>query len=897
MSTHSSAEADQKRPPGPHNPDVEYVVAQDPPKDGPSPAHKPSSRQSSGEQRDQHDHQDQPEPTHQRFVLTDPIAFRYLEEDSAVTVLERRRELPGYEIYVVEQWATSRTHPTFAITTFTGDQSTKCYVGVLSVPTDESTWSQRLKVYFKALNQYHARRRDTPLGILMITNLSGFPSSLTVIPVPDGDIRKHRFDFFVSENLKRMGCSGRVGLTLTPPNGATIAKFHQLYRTSDKNPLYSSVIELVKLCQAALNLFDKLEIVYADGLLCDVTEKAINDWWIGIGAEFYSIEPHDGILGPITVAALLGLLLGARNRLHACGATVPKDPFDIEQMKRGISQFQKGQRINKTRRLDRQTLERLHRVSAKAASAEGWSVPRAVKSTVAELSGKGGEMLAEAVGRRDKAGIADIEVPDIERFKQLVYGERCRWLWQGKPLKHASVDLSEHSTPENKMVFKSDDHGGFAWTGRKHTQDSAPPSRGVSGEEPKPSQTPSMRDGDEDHIHRSVTKRATGLISDGRKGFGRFKDAVRGHHHTKSSKDESSGFEDPNRPTMQRSHTSPTGSPIDPTTNDRSLDEALQRQQTSRTRSHSGVNDVVPGFTEKFMQSPMESQQSFTPLEPIMSADERPWKGEVIPQNKGHLQTEPHDAGKEDKDRDKSLDASRRPSVANISSSIAGSIYHGVEMNEVLPEPASFAQEIGPLLRRTNSYSEFLTQRGGAPRSDHFFPRHLSFSVAEDSTSHRTSSIGTTEPRRSSTVITQFEYEATLSSDLKALRAAIATLDRKEGSWTRAQIYALRDILSQADNDVHTLENSYYGPLHTLQDLRDVSIGLLRDEKEALTEGAKEIETLGQRLEYEIGALKGKVEDVEIGVDDFERAVIGVEDRVRELETEGQKAGWQCVVS
>src|SRR5437870_982833 len=59
--------------------------------------------------------------THQRFVLTDYVAFRYLEDDPGVTVLSRREKLEGYEIYLVEQWACSRVHPTFIITTYTGD--------------------------------------------------------------------------------------------------------------------------------------------------------------------------------------------------------------------------------------------------------------------------------------------------------------------------------------------------------------------------------------------------------------------------------------------------------------------------------------------------------------------------------------------------------------------------------------------------------------------------------------------------------------------------------------------------------------------------------------------------------------------------------------------------------
>lgn len=128
----------------------------------------------------------EPKSGQQRFVLTDPVAFRYLEEDASTTLVDRRADLRGYECWIVEQWTTSRMHPTFMITTYTGDPSHTVKVGVLSVPTDESTWSSRLRVYFKALNQFHAKRRETPLGILMVTNLTGFPSSLAVIPVPDG---------------------------------------------------------------------------------------------------------------------------------------------------------------------------------------------------------------------------------------------------------------------------------------------------------------------------------------------------------------------------------------------------------------------------------------------------------------------------------------------------------------------------------------------------------------------------------------------------------------------------------------------------------------------------------------------------------------------------------------
>ncbi len=133
----------------------------------------------------------------------------------------------------------------------------------------------------------------------MVTNLSSFPSALTVVAVPEGDVRKHRQGFMVNENLKRLGCSGRSGLTLSDPTKATQDKFMSLYKTSDRVPLAAAVLELVRLAQLALVVFARLDEDYADGLLCDVTEKAVNDWWTETGSEYYyNMEPADGILGP-----------------------------------------------------------------------------------------------------------------------------------------------------------------------------------------------------------------------------------------------------------------------------------------------------------------------------------------------------------------------------------------------------------------------------------------------------------------------------------------------------------------------------------------------------------------------------------------------------------------------
>ena len=164
-----------------------------------------------------HENNPSPGPNRRHVVFPDPIAFRYLEEDPCVKVVERKLTLKGYELYLVEQWACSRQSPTLVIVTYTGDERHSVVVGILSVPDDENAWSTKLRVYFKAIQQFHARPRETPLGEVMVTNLSSFPSALTVISVPDGDIRKHRQEFIVNENFRSTSTNkldrGNVNLT------------------------------------------------------------------------------------------------------------------------------------------------------------------------------------------------------------------------------------------------------------------------------------------------------------------------------------------------------------------------------------------------------------------------------------------------------------------------------------------------------------------------------------------------------------------------------------------------------------------------------------------------------------------------------------------------------------
>ena len=774
-----------------------------------------------------------PRQGHQNLVFSDPVAFRYLEEDRATVVLERRRRLQGYEIYVVEQWACSRVHPTFIIATYTGDLSHSILVGVLSVPIDENTWSSRLKVYFKAVSQFHARKKETPLGTLMVTNLSGFPSALTVIAVPDGDVKKHREDFIVNENLKRMGCSGRAALNLQPPQASTVAKYHHLYRTSDSVPLYASVIELVKLCQTALTLYGKLLPAYVDGLLCDVTEKAINDWWSDIGTYIYNIEPSDGILGPTTVAALLGLLMGAHNRLKATGAPVGKEVFDLQSTKRAIGVFQKSQRIESSRRLDRQTLDKLHRATAKTASGEGWNVQKAVKSTVAELSGKGGEMVMGIVGARDKAGIAEIETLDIDRLAQVVVGPRLKWLWQGKPPKPSSAGLFGVPPDElNGKVFSTDDQGNFMWTSQR--RDTVFDSK--------------MARSDMAHDQTSHT-------GEGRSGFGRLRDAVGGlrSHQPRLSKEDAAlnGPED-------QAHLEPAISSQDPYHRYGPSLQAADKPYRPETR-----NEDIPLFNVALADA--ETNASQVSLQTTRSA---------VALSAQATNSTPDESDKAHTSRIKPQEKSLR----NMRKEFEGDRYHGFLTDFRYEGPKS------NYLRRSQSAIMLLALPSDSPRENRN-PRHLSFSAIEDSILDFGDAAASEESLTNGTEKASTKMAAQEALAVMSQRKAkqILYIERALVPFVETCVNRVEDLDREAQQHLEELNNLYYENLEEYQTLRATSTDLVGGEKSALTEGLRRVEALGQKLDYELDALDSRVQEVEDGVNEFERNVTDIEARVREL--------------
>lgn len=732
--------------------------------------------------------------------------------------------------------------------------------------------------------------------MLMVTNLSTFPSSLTVIPVPGGDIRSHREDFIVNENLKRLGCSGRSGLSMATPAGATQAKFHQLYKTSDRLPLYSAVIELVKLCQVALIIFGKLEQEYADGLLCDVTEKAVNDWWVEIGSDYYNIEPSDGILGPTTVAGLLGMLMGARNRLNYFGAPVAKDVFDIVALKRGIAYFQKSQKLERTRRLDRQTLDRLHRVTAKAAAGEGWGVPKAVKSTVAELSSKGGEMMMGMVGSRDKAGISDIETLDIDHFISLLHGERSKWLWYGKSRKSGGIENSfGKSLPDmSNMIFSKDDHGGYVWSTKKSDanlvdEDSSDARRKEAVNEvystPAPGSATSMvepRDDKDQHLRKAVFKSVTGKMNDARSGFGRIKDAVglRGHA-SKHSRDDM-GMLNPDGELS--GYFSPSSSTLAPSGPTPGIDKAFTWKDKPREYSNGYRKEKDPvaaamwSYQRDPTSSPIESSKS--PIE--SSKTSLPFSNEG-PVTENSWREEETDAkwAAEMKEI--------RQALISKDPSIAGSVCDDADLEGPFLEAERDPHSAGNLLRRRHSASD------AAPRvfNDDKWPRHLSFSGAEEAILRWEDIAVLTENINDE----QDNFEALqkqqfLANDFKRLHDIVYQLDEKCKVWVENKLQMVEGLETKLASDAEEIRTLYYQLSAAHVAVEQNSTDLIAEERSHIMEHVKDIEVLGAKLEYEINALISKVEDVEDGVAQFERQIDDIEVQADEMEVIFNNETW-----
>lgn len=649
--------------------------------------------------------------------------------------------------------------------------------------------------------------------------------------------------------------------------------------------LYGAVLELVKLSQVALMIFGKLEQEYADGMLCDVTEKAINDWWTEIGSEYYNIEPTDGILGPTTVAALLGMLMGARNRLNYLSAPVAKDAFDVFSLKRGIAYFQKQQKMERTRRLDRHTLNQLHKLTAKAAAGEGWAVPKAVKSTVAELSGKGGEMVMGMVGR-DKAGIGDIETLDLDRFISLVHGERAKWLWYGKRRRGATNLDARPSEDSANYTFAKDDHGGYMWSHHRadsisadedselRRRDKESPSD-FYGQAPDSAtsvvESPMERD---PQLRKTVFRSVTGKMSDAKSGLGRIKDAVgRRGHVSRHSKDDGAYLE--NRadiiPTITTNVAASTGDLPSPQgiTKSFTWKNTPAEYQNGQLGVKDSLSRVVSSTGGRDSESPPSDSRS------------------ALAAENGSREGTPKDA--EAEARWAAQVKNIRHSLVISEPSAPASAYGEGDLEGPLLEAEREPHNHEILLRRRNSLATY-SPSSEQDRHDAWWPRRMSFSYAEEAILDWVPI--STDARDDSDLMTALLRQKAITESYKQIFEKISELRGRVGPWVDQQIEGIDALDDQAARDQEGIQSLYFQLSESYQAVKQSSQDVLGDERAHVTETIKDIELLGARLEYEINELVSKVQDVEDGVSQFGRQVDDLEGRATELETQLNTESW-----
>lgn len=314
------------------------------------------------------------------YIFPDFKAVSYFQKDfialNEFHVAEETEAL-GFEIYLVDQWIRGRKIGG-VISAYTGNAEARVKVikfTILRKPLKQ--YPARFQEYLNEMMMNHATFKKMELEtnlssqdetivneFLLVTSLEALPSNLNLIPVTEGDTRLVEERFVLNSNLKKLNCGGRsLSLAAQKVSSASEDKFRQMYKLLDENvPMKFAIRQLVNLIQTCLFYFDFLDARYCDGLLCQKTEDAINNWWSLIGLPHFNVKPNpkSGILPSKSVAAILSLTLSVRLRLHLYGGCdVPKDVFDFENFMLSIGQFQKQVKIEKKRKLDLLTLLRL----------------------------------------------------------------------------------------------------------------------------------------------------------------------------------------------------------------------------------------------------------------------------------------------------------------------------------------------------------------------------------------------------------------------------------------------------------------------------------------------------------------------------------------------------------
>jgi hypothetical protein len=362
-------------------------------------------------------------------------------------------------------------------------------------------------------------------------------------------------------------------------------------------------------------------------------------------------------------------------------------------------------------------------------------------------------------------------------------------------------------------------------------------------------------------VFKSVAGSVTGKISDARSGLGRIKDAVGGGLRGHASRPSGS-----NRDDILDSSSTPSIA-------------ALAQQSTSLS------SPVMAGRKFTWQTKPEEY------LSGMRIKEDSPMGGRDIVATPVDI-----------------YGPSAHPSMEELSrkAAVEDSLdVIGTEVRRkdvVIPGPPSCAGSVvgdkdltGTVLalERGQSAQFHLHRRHSLKNTDYFgqrlpnenrWPRAMSFSQAEEAVLRwdEVASLSGDD------VADEHDHAAAeaLAELAKALYANIDSVRRDVQPWVDAKaaaIDALDARYARAHDEIQSLVHSRGDEFaQRKQEAEHVAAGERRNVKD----GLDDLDALAARLEYEINALEGKVQDVEDAVELFERQVVDVERRADELRTQ-----------
>ena len=342
-----------------------------------------------------------------KFVFPDTRAIYQLNELAPFhDIVYNEVTIHGFEIYLVENWVSQRKLSSI-ITSLTGNSQDTIHGVEMVLPIDYKKWPPILKKYYKELLTYaQPKFNERTQSTLFITNLSTIPLSLHILHVENGDLKSVWSKFRINFNLKSLNCLGRSSNLLMDPSAACLEKFNHLFKISsyhdskkvvtitDDQYNYDVIIDIIQIVQIALHYYNRYNHVQ-DGLLCEYTKAAINNWWIDYGKLYFGMErpKNEAVLDPATFSAIVSLTLAVYYKLILENCMNSKHPFhNIDDFFLAIAFFQR--KVNYTRRdkkvyLDHMTLEKLFEATAKfSTNKDLLHLKRKVKSKMQDLTGK-----------------------------------------------------------------------------------------------------------------------------------------------------------------------------------------------------------------------------------------------------------------------------------------------------------------------------------------------------------------------------------------------------------------------------------------------------------------------------------------------------------------------------